>query len=212
LPSGVPLAQPAEARDWERQALVKARPCAGDPALGQRVLALATAVAYERGAPDPARVHHLRLRMENELARESPSRFDVKLGRGGIVDVEFGVQWLQMKHGRDPRVRTPDTESALAALEAHGYLDPQTAAILREGYALLRRLEQALRVVHGTSASMIERGAPGLPALARRIGFRDVRGSAQDALLALYQSVTADVRAAYLQVLGLPDAAGKDVP
>ena len=61
-----------------------------------------TKIAYERGAPDPERVHHLRMRMENELAREAPHRYDVKLGRGGIVDVEFAVQWLQMKHGQRP--------------------------------------------------------------------------------------------------------------
>lgn len=204
-PEGEPLAQAPEAQDWERQALVKARPCAGDVGLGERVLTIATRVAYERGAPDPERLHHLRVRMERELAREGPSRHDVKLGRGGIVDVEFAVQWLQMKYGADARVRTTDTETALGALETCGYLEPHTAAILRDGYAMLRRLEQALRVVHGTSASLIEQGALGLPALARRMGFREAPGvTAADALLDRYKKVTGDVRAAYLTVLGLP--------
>src|SRR5207253_7052348 len=99
------------------------------------------------------------MRMENELAHEGPSRYDVKLGKGGIVDIEFAAQWLQMKYGGDPRVRTTDTETALGALEACGYLDASTASVMREGYAMLRRLEQALRVVHGTSASLIEEGA-----------------------------------------------------
>jgi glutamate-ammonia-ligase adenylyltransferase len=194
----------AEAHDWERQALVKVRACAGDAALGARVCALAAKVAYERAAPEPARVHHLRVRMERELAREHGGRYDVKLGHGGILDVEFAAQWLQMKYGRDPRVRSTDTETALAALEACGYLDAGAAAVLREGYAMLRRLEQALRVVHGTSQSLIEEGAPGLLALARRMGFRDTaEGSASHALLARYRAVTRDVRAAYLSVLGL---------
>ncbi len=196
-----------EGQDWERQALVKARPCAGDRELGERVLAIATEVAYLRGAPDPHKLHHLRMRMERELAKEGPARYDVKLGHGGIVDVEFAVQWLQMKHGADPRVRTTDTETALAALEACGYLDAGVAAILREGYAILRRLEQALRVVHGTSASLIEEGAPGLPALARRMGLRDGMGgagtTAARTLLERYRAVTRDVRAAYVTVLGL---------
>jgi glutamate-ammonia-ligase adenylyltransferase len=193
-----------EGQDWERQALVKARPCAGDVELGARVAALAAKVAYERGAPAPERMHHLRMRMENELAREGPTRYDVKLGRGGIVDVEFAVQWLQMKYGADPRVRTTDTETAMAALEACGYLEPSVAAVFREAYPLLRRLEQALRVVHGTSASLIEDGAPGLPALARRMGFRDGRGrTAAEGLLERYRTVTRDVRAAYLAVLGV---------
>jgi glutamate-ammonia-ligase adenylyltransferase len=197
-----------EGHDWERQALVKARPSAGDVELGRRFARMAAKIAYERGAPDPSRVHHLRMRMEKELAREAPHRFDVKLGKGGIVDVEFAAQWLQMKYGGDPRVRTTDTDAALAALEACGYLDASAAAVLREGYAMLRRLEQALRVVHGTSASLIEEGAPGVAALARRMGFRDGRRTASEALFERYASVTADVRAAYLSVLGI--AAPKD--
>jgi [glutamine synthetase] adenylyltransferase / [glutamine synthetase]-adenylyl-L-tyrosine phosphorylase len=202
---GAPLEGTAEGQDWERQALVKVRACAGDVRVGRNVVALATKVAYERGAPDAAALHHLRMRMERELAKEGPRRYDVKLGKGGIVDVEFATQWLQMRHGHDPRVRTTDTETALAALETCGYLDVQTAAVFREGYALLRRLEQALRVVHGTSASLIEEGAPGMLALARRMGFRDGReGTAAEALLERYRAVSRDVRAAYLTVLGVP--------
>jgi glutamate-ammonia-ligase adenylyltransferase len=200
---GTPSESQPEGQEWERQALVKARPSAGDPELGRRFAALATKIAYERGAPDPERVHHLRMRMEKELARESPHRFDVKLGHGGIVDVEFAAQWLQMKHGSDPRVRTTDTETALGALEACGYLEASTASVLREGYALLRRLEQALRVVHGTSASLIEEGAPGVAALARRMGFRDGTTTASRSLFERYRVVTRDVRAAYLSVLGI---------
>jgi glutamate-ammonia-ligase adenylyltransferase len=207
---GAPLDEPSDdggktrGQDWERQALVKARACAGDLELGKRVIALASRVAYERGAPDPATVHRLRMRMERELAKEGPTRYDVKLGRGGVVDVEFAVQWLQMKYGADPRVRSTDTETAIGALEACGYLDANLAAVFREGYALLRRLEQALRVVHGTSASLIEEGAPGLGALARRMGLREgtPSGTPGEALLERYRAVTRDVRAAYLQVLG----------
>jgi len=207
-PDGTPHGNAIEGHDWERQALVKARVCAGDAKLGAPFEALATRIAYERDAPDPAKVHHLRMRMERELAREGPQRFDVKLGKGGIVDIEFAAQWLQMKHGIDPRVRTTDTETALSALETCGYLDPSTAAVLREGYAMLRRLEQALRVVHGTSASLIEEGAPGVAALARRMGFRDGPTTASQSLFERYRAVTRDVRAAYLSVLGI--GPGKD--
>lgn len=194
---------------WERQALIKARACAGDVELGRKVTAVAARVAYERGSPDAETIHHLRMRMEKELAKEGPRRYDVKLGMGGLVDVEFAVQWLQMKHGADPRVRTSDTESAIGALEVCGYLDTSLAAVLREGYALLRRIEQALRIVHGTSASLIEEGAPGLPALARRMGFREggPHSTASEALLERYRAVTRDIRAAYLTVLGITKAA-----
>jgi glutamate-ammonia-ligase adenylyltransferase len=119
------------------------------------------------------------------------------------VDVEFAAQWLQMKHGHDLRVRTSDTELALTSLEACGYLDAGPGAALREGYQLLRRLEQRLRVLHGTSTQWIEEGAPGLAPLARRMGMRDGPwGSAADALLARYRAVTEDVRGAYLAVIG----------
>jgi glutamate-ammonia-ligase adenylyltransferase len=136
----------------------------------------------------------------------------VKLGRGGIVDVEFAAQWLQMQHGRDPRVRTTETEVALAALETCGYLEPALADVLREGWRFLRRLEQRLRVSHGTSATLLEEGAPGLAALARRMGIHDApRARADAALLERYVAASREVRAAYQRVLGVrdtPESAG----
>jgi glutamate-ammonia-ligase adenylyltransferase len=198
--------QAEQAQAWERQALVKARACAGDPGLGARVLAVAHAAAYERGAPEAERVHRLRARMERELTHErldrSPARYDVKLGRGALVDVEFATQWLQMQHGRDRRVRSTETEVALGALEACGYLEPATADALREGWRFLRRLEQRLRVAHGTSVTLLEEGAPGLAALARSMGMHDApRATAEAALLERYVAVTREVRAAYLRVV-----------
>jgi glutamate-ammonia-ligase adenylyltransferase len=148
--------------------------------------------------------------MERELAGERTApgraRYDLKLGRGGLVDVEFAVQWLQMKFGRDPRVRTTETETAIASLEACGYLDPHHAIVFRDGYRMLRQLELRLRVHHGTGRHWLEEGAPGLVPLARRVGMRDgPRGGAGEALLEHYRAVTRDVRASYLAVLGLED-------
>jgi glutamate-ammonia-ligase adenylyltransferase len=200
--------QEERAEAWERQALIKARACAGDLELGRQIVEIASVAAYERGAAAPEDVHRLRLRMEKETARErleSPAaRYDLKAGRGGIVDVEFAVQWLQMRHGADPRVRSTSTESALGALEACGYVDASLAASLASGYRFLRRLEQRLRVLHGASAQLLEEGAPGLAPLARRMGMRDgPRGSATSALLEHYVATTRDVRSAYLAVLEL---------
>jgi glutamate-ammonia-ligase adenylyltransferase len=205
--------QAEQAEGWERQALVKARPCAGDGALGGRVVAIAHDAAYRRGAPPAERLHHLRTRMQKELTHErldrSPARYDLKVGRGGIVDVEFASQWLQMRHGEDPRVRTTETEVALAALETCGYLDAASADALREGWRFLRRLEQRLRIAHGTSATLLEEGAPGLAALARRMRMHDApRVRAEAALLERYVGVTREVRAAYLRALGLGDENG----
>ncbi|MBV9945558.1 MAG: bifunctional [glutamate--ammonia ligase]-adenylyl-L-tyrosine phosphorylase/[glutamate--ammonia-ligase] adenylyltransferase, partial [Myxococcales bacterium] len=197
--------QAQQAERWEHQALVKARACAGDLALGARVIAVATEAAYEKGPPPPERMHHLRLRMEKELSHERPPvRYDLKVGRGGLVDVEFATQWLQMKYGGDPRVRSTETETAIGALESAGYLETADAETLREGWRFLRRLEQRLRIAHGTGATLIEEGAPGLVKLARSMGMSDLGSTrAEVALLERYVAVTAEVRAAYLRVLGV---------
>ena len=161
--------------------------------------------AYEAGPAPAEKVHHLRMRMERELGHERPpARYDLKVGRGGLVDVEFATQWLQMRHGRDVRVRSAETETALAALESCGYIDTAEAEALREGWRFLRRLEQRLRIAHGTGATLIEEGAPGLVPLSRRMGMHDLPPArAEEALLERYVAVTREVRAAYLRVLGL---------
>jgi glutamate-ammonia-ligase adenylyltransferase len=109
-----------------------------------------------------------------------------------------------MKHGQDSRVRTTETEVALSALETCGYVEPAIADTLREGWRFLRRLEQRLRIAHGTNATLLEEGAPGLVSLARGVGARDgPRGRPDLALLDRYVAMTSDVRTAYLRILGL---------
>jgi glutamate-ammonia-ligase adenylyltransferase len=189
---------------WERQALIRARACAGDRALATRAIAVATQAAYEGGAPPADEVQHLRTRMEQELARERPGRYDLKTGRGGLLDIEFATQWLQMKHGRDPRIRTPDTSQALEALAACGYLDRRDFETFREAYSFLRRLEQRIHVLHATSATGIDARAPGLTQLARRLGMHDTpQRTGTEELLDRYRDVTEAVRGSYERVLGL---------
>ncbi len=190
---------------WERQALVRARVCAGDRDLGRRVIEVARVAAYEYGAPPVEEIHHLRMRMERELGRESPpDRYDLKSGRGGLLDIEFATQWLQMCHGRDERVRSPDTMTALEALHKLGHLERQDFEAFRDAHSFLRRLEMRSRVLHGVGASVISADHPGLAQLARRVGLRDrTRSSATDILLTRYRQVTEAVRAAYCRVLGL---------
>jgi glutamate-ammonia-ligase adenylyltransferase len=192
------------AQAWERQALVRARFCAGDAALGARVVEIAERAAYETPPPSPEDVHRLRERMERELGRETSERYDLKAGRGGLLDVELAVQLVQMTHGSDPRLRTPDTPAALEALATTGHLERGDYEAFREGYRFLRRLEQRIHVLRGTSSSVIHRRGPGMPELARRMGYRDTPGTpAVAALLARYRDVTETVRAAYEHVLGI---------
>jgi len=203
------------AEPWERQALVKARACAGDADLGARVTAVAQKAAYELGAPSPERLHQLRLRMQEELSGEriAKGRYDAKLGLGGIADIEFATQWLQMKFGRDLRIRSAETEEAIARLESFGILDAKRAAIFREGFVFLRRLDQRARVHHGSGGALIERDAPGLAILARRLGMRDgPRTSASTSLLDHYVAITHQVRDAYLSVLEITDSREESAP
>ncbi len=148
-------------------------------------------------------IHRLRARMERENSQERRGRYDLKLGRGGLVDIEFAVQILQLRYGRDRRVRTPQTGVAIRALEVTGYLAPEHAEALRDGYAFLRKLEQRIRILHGAAAQLLEENAPGLYTLARRMGLRDRRGSEAGAeLVARYLAVTDRVRSTYEAILG----------
>lgn len=189
---------------WERQALIRARGAAGDPELVGAVMRVATRAAYEAGAPPVEEMHRLRLRMEVELGRERDGRYDLKSGRGGLLDIEFLTQWLQMRYGTDPRVRSPDTAEGLEALASLGYLPRPEFETLREAYAFLRRLEQRIHVLHATSATVLDVRAPGLAQLARRMGLHDgARRSGVEELLERYRDVTEAVRAAYERVLSI---------
>jgi len=192
---------------WERQTLLRARGVVGDPELLRRSLEIAWRAAYEGGAPPASEMHRLRMRMEKELARERDGRYDLKLGRGGLLDIEFAVQWLQMKNGTDLRVRTPDLGLALQALHTAGYLDRSAFEAFSEGYAFLRQLEQRIVVRTGNNAALIQVNGAGLPHLARRMGFQDGQGvHASAELVARYRDVTETVRASYLRVLELDES------
>ena len=192
---------------WERQALIRARFCAGDPILGARAMVIATLAAYEGGPPAPEEMHRLRLRMERELGRERPTRKELKVGRGGLLDIEFLAQWLQMKHGSDERVRTPDTGEALEALAARGYLPRADYERFRDAYRFLRRLEQRIHVHRGDGTNWVDAQALGLSGLGRQMGFqRSPTKSAGEQLFERYLTVTDTVRSCYLRLLGLPDS------
>jgi len=197
----IPTAQQSGAA-WERQSLIRARFAAGDPALGDAFLRVAHVAAYERGAPPKSELHRLRMRMEHELGRERPGRHDLKVGLGGLCDIEFAVQYLQMEAGQDHRVRTTETQQAITTLARLGLLRADLAETFDEGYRFLRRLEQRIRVVHGSSSSLLDESAEGLLPLARRMGFRDSpRNTAIEDMVERYRDVTERVRKAYLDVV-----------
>ncbi len=201
-PASGAIAEPrVRAAAWERLALLRARFSAGDAEVGERAIAVAHAAAYELAAdPEETRreILRLRARMLAELANEKRGRYDPKLGRGGLIEIELSVQLLQMQFGHDPSVRTTDTSRAIEALAQAGHLSPDHADALREGYAFLRRLQERARIVHASASQYLEANAPGLPPLARRMGIRDRSGTlAASELIARYKSITDRVRAVY---------------
>ena len=130
------------AQTWEFQALLKARPAAGRPDLGRDFVEEASRRVWGRplGAPTSSgRLRAMKGRAEQEVARQGLSQREIKLGRGGIRDIEFAVQLLQLVHGRqDETLRAPSTLAALRALAAGGYVARQDAEGLAGAYRFLR--------------------------------------------------------------------------
>ena len=185
---------------WERQALIKARTVAGDRALGAEVERLAQELVYSDAAVDAGEIGRIRARMESELAQETAHKFNIKTGRGGLVDVEFLVQYLQLVHGRRlPSLRQRATADALAALAHEGVLPAEEARVLAESYAFLRRLENRMRIVHDRSIQEITNRPGALDGLARRLGYHGDGAGAQ--LFADYRAHTERIRARYARHL-----------
>ncbi|HEU4615682.1 MAG TPA: bifunctional [glutamate--ammonia ligase]-adenylyl-L-tyrosine phosphorylase/[glutamate--ammonia-ligase] adenylyltransferase [Kofleriaceae bacterium] len=196
-----------DARLWERQALIKLRPVAGDPALGAEVARLAAETVY--GTPHDARkvaeaIGSMRERIERELGGGFRKRAggDLKFDAGGVIDVEFATQYLQLVHGHaHPELRTTGTSPALQAAAALGLGPPGMLELLEQGYRFLRGIELRLRVVHDEPIHRLPDSPLELARLARRSGFPD--GAT---LLERVERWQHDIRRAYLTLLGPPPA------
>jgi len=159
---------------WERQALIKARCVAGEPTLGHEVEKVIEGFAYGSALPDSgtAEVHHLRMRMEKELAKEDDSHFNLKKGRGGLVDIEFVTQMLQLAHGhRIPKLRRRGTLEALNELRDAKVIKNSDYKLLSEGYLFLRRLDHRLRLERDQSIDAFEADPARLDGIARALGY-----------------------------------------
>ncbi len=186
---------------WERQALVKFRFVAGDKVLGAEAESVAEASAYGRGlqAEEIQEIDYLRMRMERELAGESEAQFDLKTGKGGIIDIEFLAQMLQLSHGwRQPKVRKKGTLETLVALRKYRLLNARDARLLSEGYIFLRRLDHRLRLERDQSIHVLEREPGKLEGIAHALGYRGRgRKSAGDLLLRSYERWRERIRSCY---------------
>ncbi len=206
------------AQPWEFQALLKARTVAGDAEIGAAFDEAAARHLWSRVfSPDDLRsLRHLKARAEAEVARKGLTDREVKRGRGGIRDVEFAVQLLQLVHGRlDADLRSPATLDALAELASAGYVDPDDAAQLAEAYRFLRRLEHRLQLYDGTQVYAMPADEAERTRIARTLGFRDASSgtalSQLDAELARHQATVRSIHERlYFRPLLEAFAAGDD--
>jgi glutamate-ammonia-ligase adenylyltransferase len=191
---------------WERQAMIKARGVAGDAALLADVEAIIGRFVYARPLEDAevAEIHRLRMRLEREHAGDERDEYNVKTGRGGILDIEFMVQMMQLRHGTAvPAVRRRATRHALAALAAAGVVAVSEATALEESYAFLRTLTSRLRIERDKPVESLERDGETLAPLARRLGYVGTNEAVARQLLADYQRHREQVRSLYVAWFGV---------
>lgn len=160
------------AEPWERQALIKARPAAGSIELGRRFLELVRPLVFaERTDPYlPLEIAAMKDRIDAQLARTGRSESDIKLGRGGIREIEFAVQALQLLHGgSDPWLQQGNTLLALHRLADKGFLGAGEHAAIAAAYVFLRHLEHRLQLGQDRQTAVLPVRGDEWDRLARRL-------------------------------------------
>jgi glutamate-ammonia-ligase adenylyltransferase len=188
-----------QARLWERQALLKARPIAGNKALGGEFLCQIKPLLFEAEAEKVrSDVRAMKERIETELRRRGRKWGEVKLGEGSIRDVEFVTQYLQLAHGREnPDLHSANTLTALTRLFQSGFLNADAYRILSTGYTFLRPVEHYLQMMRHQQTHTLPDDPEALDHLARRLGFRGTEAGAE--FVERYQQHVAAIRTVYRQ-------------
>jgi glutamate-ammonia-ligase adenylyltransferase len=161
---------------WERQAMLKARPCAGDLQVGEQFLERLQAWLYRPSLSetDFAEIVRLRERAEAQARARNAYETDLKNGWGGIRDIEFSVQALQlMLGGRLPRLRTPATLDALQRLKHARILAPDETRALQDAYIFLRTVEHRLQLQFGHQTHLLPTDPKARARLAKLMGFAE---------------------------------------
>jgi glutamate-ammonia-ligase adenylyltransferase len=160
---------------WERQALLRARLVCGDEAVGAEFLAMADRVRYPLGGlsrEQVVEIRRIKARVESErLPRGADPLTHTKLGRGGLADVEWAVQLLQLRHGHAvPELRSTRTLEALEAARDTGLVDPPDAAAMAAAWTLASRVRNALTLVRGRASDQLPRHGVELAGVVRLLG------------------------------------------
>ncbi|GGU17193.1 bifunctional [glutamine synthetase] adenylyltransferase/[glutamine synthetase]-adenylyl-L-tyrosine phosphorylase [Streptomyces coeruleorubidus] len=161
---------------WESHALLRAEHVAGDEDLGRRFIELIDPLRYPAdGLADEAvrDIRRLKARMESErLPRGADPKLHAKLGPGGLSDVEWTVQLLQLRHGAaEPGLRTTRTRQALAAARTAGLIGDEDAAVLDEAWVLATRVRNAVMLVRGRAGDTFPTEPRELAAVGRYLGY-----------------------------------------
>ena len=196
------------AEPWEFQALLKARPVAGDVALGESWLDAAQRALWSRpfDADTLRSLRAMKARTEAEVARKGLDTREIKRGPGGIRDIEFTVQLLQLVHGElDPDLRGTNTLATLSEMATAGYVDDDDAARMADAYRLLRAIEHRLQLVDEQQVHTMPTDIDALDRLARVMGRRDDRdGTAAEQLERELRRTQATVRGIHERVYFRP--------
>jgi len=163
-------------RTWERQAFVKARTAAGDENLGNHLLDRLEPWIYQRylSRADITGIKALKRRIEKRATEAGALEADVKTGYGGIRDIEYVIQFLQLLNGGDlVSLRTGNTLDAIRALEEVGCLNMQERTILSDNYQFLRKLEHRLQIMFDMQTHSLPSDSVELNKLALRMDFVD---------------------------------------
>ena len=166
-------------RTWERQAYIKARPIAGDRDLGETFLRQLEPWIYQRylGRAEIAGIRAIKQKIEQQARRAGDDARNIKTGRGGLRDIEFVIQFLQLLNGSDlPEVRTPTTLTAIVALQKAGCLTHQESTLLEENYCFLRRIEHRLQMMFDLRTHTLPDDPEERRKLALRAGYADAPG------------------------------------
>ncbi|SCE88442.1 glutamate-ammonia-ligase adenylyltransferase [Micromonospora viridifaciens] len=166
------------ARVWEAQALLRARFVCGDADLGAEFEAMIDPVRYPAGGltrEQVVEIRRIKARVETErLPRGADPTTHTKLGRGGLADVEWAVQLLQLRHaGQLPELRGTRTLDALAAARDAGLVEPEDAAAMAAGWALAAQVRNALMLVRGRAGDQLPRHGVELAGVVRLLGGDD---------------------------------------
>jgi glutamate-ammonia-ligase adenylyltransferase len=186
-------------RTWERQALIKVRPVAGDRSLGERFLQEIKPFVWRRylSFAEINEIKALKRQIEVRTHKAGVSDREVKTGRGGIRDIEFTLQFLQLLNGGDlEKLRQRNTLAALVALEQEACLTDQEFRVLEDAYRFLRKTEHRLQLLFDLATHELPEKADELRRLALRMGYADSKllGTASTRFLADYRDKTEPTR------------------